>query len=151
MSLLTEGSNPSIPTGEEMDHKNYRVVFHPEIPQERVDEARQNLYPSLDLDAYDDDARDTVLFTFNNIVREILHYQDADPEFGKIEYDDYEGQPLIDVLVQTGLAKSRGDARRLCEQGGIRVNGERVTNLDTEFDGDTLLTVGKKRRVYVRL
>ena len=34
------------------------------------------------------------------------------------------GIPLIDVLVETGLAKSRGAARRLIDQGGAYVNNQ---------------------------
>jgi tyrosyl-tRNA synthetase len=33
---------------------------------------------------------------------------------------------LVGVLVGTGIASSRNDARRLLEQGGVRVNGEKV-------------------------
>jgi tyrosyl-tRNA synthetase len=33
---------------------------------------------------------------------------------------------LVSLLVDTGIATSRNDARRLLEQGGVRVNGEKV-------------------------
>src|SRR5260370_30010608 len=33
---------------------------------------------------------------------------------------------LVGLLVDTGIANSRNDARRLLEQGGVRVNGEKV-------------------------
>ena len=32
----------------------------------------------------------------------------------------------MDLLVASGLARSRGDARRALEQGGVYVNNERV-------------------------
>jgi ribosomal protein S4 len=32
----------------------------------------------------------------------------------------------VSLLVDTGIANSRNDARRLLEQGGVRVNGEKV-------------------------
>ena len=41
------------------------------------------------------------------------------------------GVDILSLLVCCGLAKSRGEARRLIEQGGIAVNGEKVT--DTYF------------------
>ena len=41
------------------------------------------------------------------------------------------GADILSLLVCCGLAKSRGEARRLIEQGGIAVNGEKVT--DTYF------------------
>lgn len=39
------------------------------------------------------------------------------------------GLSLIDILVQTGLTTSKGEARRLIEQGGVSVDGEKVTNV----------------------
>ena len=34
--------------------------------------------------------------------------------------------PVIELLVRTGLAPSRGEARRLIQQGGVSVDGEKV-------------------------
>ncbi len=43
-----------------------------------------------------------------------------------------DGAPIdaLDLVVSTGLAKSRGDAKRLVEQGGVSVNGEKVSMAD---------------------
>ncbi len=38
------------------------------------------------------------------------------------------GTPVVDLVVQAGIAKSKGEARRLIQQGGITLNGERVTD-----------------------
>src|SRR3981189_2050791 len=43
------------------------------------------------------------------------------PEHAAANPDD-----LLGTLVEVGFAKSRGDARRLVEQGGIRINGEKA-------------------------
>ena len=40
---------------------------------------------------------------------------------------------LADLLVQTGLAASKGEAKRLIEQGGIRINGEKATAQSSEI------------------
>ena len=40
--------------------------------------------------------------------------------------------PVLDALVATGLAKSKGDARRLLQQGAVSVNGRRL-NADEHF------------------
>lgn len=59
---------------------------------------------------------------------------------------------LARVLVQSGLAPSMREARRLIEQGGVQVNGERVRDprayivVTPEF----LLQVGKRRFLRVR-
>jgi tyrosyl-tRNA synthetase len=39
-----------------------------------------------------------------------------------------EGVELVILLAETGVATSRGDARRALEQGGIYLNGERITD-----------------------
>lgn len=42
-----------------------------------------------------------------------------------------DGMLLIDGLLKAGICKSKGDARRLIQQGSISVNGNKVTALDT--------------------
>ena len=39
-----------------------------------------------------------------------------------------EGMGLLDLLVLTKLAASKGEARRLIDQGGISINGEKVSD-----------------------
>lgn len=39
-----------------------------------------------------------------------------------------EGKNLLDLLVESSLAKSRGEARRAVEDGGININNERVSD-----------------------
>jgi tyrosyl-tRNA synthetase len=52
---------------------------------------------------------------------------------------------------QTGLCRSRSDARRLIQQGGAYVNDEPVASIDQQIsaahlvDGAILLRAGKKR------
>lgn len=41
-----------------------------------------------------------------------------------------EGKPVIDLLVESGLASSRGDARRSIDGGGVYVNNARVESVD---------------------
>ena len=61
------------------------------------------------------------------------------------------GIPAVDLFVETGLSKSKGDARRLINQGGGYLNNERIEAfdaliLDSDFkDGEILLRAGKKR------
>ena len=61
------------------------------------------------------------------------------------------GKDILTLLVDTGLAKSRGEARRLVQQGGVSVNGEKVNAIETSFttsefneDGVLLIKKGKK-------
>ena len=60
---------------------------------------------------------------------------------------------MIDLLVETGLAASKGEARRLVDQGGVKVNGEKVSaaNADLDVTGTgTLIQVGKRRFLNIR-
>jgi tyrosyl-tRNA synthetase len=57
---------------------------------------------------------------------------------------------LVSALVEVGFAKSRGDARRLIDQGGVRINGSRPAVEATLHDGD-VLQAGKRNFVRIRL
>jgi tyrosyl-tRNA synthetase len=58
---------------------------------------------------------------------------------------------LADAFVAAELAKSRGEARRLAQQGGLSVDEAKVSDIDVPFAevlggrGATLLRAGKKR------
>ena len=58
------------------------------------------------------------------------------------------------LLVETGLAPSMAEARRLIEQGGVRIDGERASRAETEVEVGTerapLIQVGKRRFLRVR-
>jgi tyrosyl-tRNA synthetase len=60
------------------------------------------------------------------------------------------GVPVIDLLVETGLAASKSAARRLIQQGGASLNGTRLAQLEAVVtsadlhDGAMLLRAGKK-------
>ncbi len=41
-----------------------------------------------------------------------------------------EGKPIVDLLDESGIATSKGDARRSIEGGGIYVNNRRVESVD---------------------
>jgi len=65
---------------------------------------------------------------------------------------------LVDALVKAGLAKSKSEARRQIEQGGVYVNQQRVKDVDRKLDpsdwvagGNLLLRKGKKDYGLLRL
>ncbi len=49
---------------------------------------------------------------------------------------------IIDILVKAGLAKSRGEARRLVEQGGVSLDDQKVTSIDTGVEETKLVDGG---------
>lgn len=61
------------------------------------------------------------------------------------------GMELVALLTRVELCASRGEARRLIQQGGAYLNGERVSDVDHRVDaqavveGAILLRAGKKR------
>ncbi len=57
---------------------------------------------------------------------------------------------VLAALVEAGLCKSNGEARRLIEQGGVSVNGEKVSAFDAPLpEGSFTLYKGKKVRVRI--
>ncbi|HXP65789.1 MAG TPA: tyrosine--tRNA ligase [Steroidobacteraceae bacterium] len=69
------------------------------------------------------------------------------------------GEPalIIDVTIALGMASSKSEARRLIDQGGVRLNDQPVkaatasiTEADLDTDGSARLTVGKKRHGLIR-
>lgn len=67
----------------------------------------------------------------------------------EISGDDI-GRPLLDLLLEAGLIKSKGEGRRLMEQGGLRLNDEPVTDYARALqssdlkDGSAVIRKGKK-------
>ncbi len=60
---------------------------------------------------------------------------------------------LAELLAHSGMAASKGEARRLIDQGGIKVNGEKASAANAEIDlsGEgVLLQVGKLKFLKVR-
>ncbi len=59
---------------------------------------------------------------------------------------------LAELLVRCGLASSKGDARRLVEQGGVSINGEKQSDPRAPISRDVLLGDGavirKGKKVY---
>ena len=59
---------------------------------------------------------------------------------------------LVDLIVKNSLASSKGDARRKIEQGGVELDGEKVTDgqfvVNKDHDGN-VLKVGKKDFVRI--
>jgi len=53
---------------------------------------------------------------------------------------------VIDLLEASGLVSSRGEAKRLIKQGGVKINEERITSseIDVSFVPPVLVQVGKR-------
>ncbi len=61
-----------------------------------------------------------------------------------------DSKTVLQALIATGLCKSNGEARRLVDQGGVSINGEKVTDVNAELPASPFtLFKGKKVRLQV--
>ena len=56
---------------------------------------------------------------------------------------------VVDLLVSAGLAKGKGAARRLIQQGGCRIGEQRVTDVEAQLTEEAVLWAGKKSAVRI--
>ena len=69
---------------------------------------------------------------------------DADFTDGKID--------ILDILLKTNITKSRGEGRRLVQQGGVSVDDKKVTDIGLSFTSDDLkanaIIVKKGKKIF---
>ncbi len=69
------------------------------------------------------------------------------------EYETQEAsQKIVQLLVQSGLCTTNGEAKRLIQGGGVSIDGEKVLSFDTEVmvsDG-AVLRAGKRKFIRIR-
>jgi tyrosyl-tRNA synthetase len=66
------------------------------------------------------------------------------------EYALQTGQTVLDVILATGMAASKSEARRLFDQRGVRLDGETVERGDVAFPHPGVLQVGKRKFLKVK-
>lgn len=59
--------------------------------------------------------------------------------------DHHTIQDVFPDLVAVSMASSNGELRRLLMQGGIQINGEKITSLEHPVSSQDVLKIGKKR------
>lgn len=93
-------------------------------------------------------AKDTAVSLFS------LGQNTADMPMTEISKTDFDNGniKLIDLLVLTNIAQSKSEARRLIEQGGISISGEKVSSVlkDVSIDDfeDGYIVIKKGKKVY---
>jgi len=64
----------------------------------------------------------------------------------EVKATDY---PLLDLLVEQNIFPSRGEAKRMIRQGGVYLNGQRVTDfglkIDLKKERELILKIGKRK------
>jgi tyrosyl-tRNA synthetase len=63
--------------------------------------------------------------------------------------------PVVDVLMRTGLLPSKSEARRLISQGGVQVDGEKLTDTNGMMSFETgrsyPMKIGKRKFAVIEL
>jgi len=52
---------------------------------------------------------------------------------------------IVDILVETGFVSSKGEAKRLIAGGGVKFEGQKVTDIHFEIEKDGVLQGGKRK------
>jgi tyrosyl-tRNA synthetase len=54
---------------------------------------------------------------------------------------------IVDLLASSGLVSSKGEARRLIQQGGVRLDGDKISSIDhvVSVEKEAVLQVGKRK------
>jgi tyrosyl-tRNA synthetase len=66
----------------------------------------------------------------------------------QVSYSLIDGVVLLaKAMTEAGLTKSNGEGRRAIDQGGVKLNGEKVsdTNLELTSVGEHIVQIGKRR------
>ena len=73
-----------------------------------------------------------------------------------LEHLQGDGFYIVDALSESGLCRSKGEARRLVQQGGAYVNNQRVDSIDRQLTtadlvGDSMIVLRTGRKKYALL
>ena len=70
------------------------------------------------------------------------------PDMPQVGFSLAEGAILLArAICQAGLTKSNGEGRRAIDQGGVKLNGEKIsdTNLELASAGEYIVQIGRRR------
>ena len=69
------------------------------------------------------------------------------------EFQVSEPMRIVDIIAAAGLAKSKSEVRRLIQQGGVQLDGEKVTDINAVFTPDGrehVIRVGRRKFLRVK-
>jgi len=78
---------------------------------------------------------------------------DSNMPTSEIEIEGEE-ELLLNILVKANLTASKGEGRRLVEQGGISVDGEKISDVNKTFSKDALkegIKIKKGKKIFVKV
>lgn len=74
-------------------------------------------------------------------------------EIPSIHWEGEKKIMIVNLLVELGLQKSKSEAKRMIENGGIRLNGEKIgdTQLEIMIENNLILQVGKRKFIQIKM
>ena len=95
-------------------------------------------------------------FKARHAARALFSGEGDDSNMPTTELDAIEGneEQLLNLLMKAGLTTSRGEGRRLIEQGGLSLNGEKVTDPNMSINVDALkegIKIKKGKKIFHRI
>ncbi len=79
----------------------------------------------------------------------------SDENMPTFEVEGVGSESVMDVLVRAGFIPSKGEGRRLCQQGGLSLNGEKMTDfalmLTSELFEDGKVVVKKGKKAFLKI
>ena len=120
----------------------------------RINEKKEILAFQLTALVHGDEEATKAQETARNLFSGTVNAEDM-PSFD-LKYEDYiDGKiGILDLLVKSGLAPSKGEARRLVQQGGVTVNDEKVTDPTVLYDKTSVgeyLIVKKGKKIFRKI
>jgi tyrosyl-tRNA synthetase len=60
---------------------------------------------------------------------------------------------ILDLITKVSLAGSKGEAMRLVSQGGVSIDGEKITDITSNINitGEHVLKVGKRKFIKLKI
>lgn len=101
--------------------------------------AKEDLAFLIVSDYHSKNEAEEALLAFKRVFQEGLFPYDV------LEYRISEKSPLIEIIYQSGMTKSKSEARRLITQGAIDIDGKRINDCNFLLENPALIKIGKRR------
>ena len=81
----------------------------------------------------------------------IFIQKEVPDDIPEIKLDESTGIGILDLIVKVNFASSKGEARRLVTQGGVSIDGEKISDINAEltFGKPKVLKVGKRKFIKI--
>jgi tyrosyl-tRNA synthetase len=100
-------------------------------------DAKAVLAKEIVLMYYGEEAAEAAAANFDKVHKN-KEIPDEMPEFS------FDGETILKVLVDGGIAKSGSEAKRLIDQGGVKIDGVVVSDYDTVVSTGSVVQSGKR-------